>query len=910
MSSSKQAQAHELLVSQTTGAQALKHATSAAELYLAAAAEAQPGPERTRLRAKCRELLTIAEALKSAGAQTKTSAVPEGAAGRPLTARERAILVHASNLHGTKYPPWTQEPGDEEFCRDGELFTDDAEFSLSPDQLENLSGWKRPAEIIQSKLPGHSSCKPLMKADCGVDLAQDITTDCSVVASLSSALRNMKPGKDSLLAGMIYPFNKDTGLPAVSDNGKYIFRFHFNGCARQVVIDDRLPATESDRTLYVIDLSNPRSIWPALVEKAYLKLRGGYDFPGSNSCTDLWVLTGWIPEQVFLQKEDLDLDQIWDTIVTGFRTKTVIITLGTGRMSHSEEKAVGLVSEHDYGVLQLDDVGAGRRMLVKNPWCNGPAWASVHNRLDSSLTAALDALSVGPESSHPAPSSSPLALGPPHSPPDPPAADSSVFDDSRAFWVTFEQMTQNFESMYLNWNPSLFKFRQDHHFMWNVVPEKNMSHTVFKNPQFKVSCSVSTTVWILLARHHRDEELALSRARVQADPRSDSCMGYMSLVVARTDGARLFKLPKAAAASTVARGDFVDSHHSLTKATLDPGSYTVVPLHDRLPLPAYSFTLSFFSMAPLTVTAAPQRRVFWTRADTAWTRRSAGGNASFPSYTLNPQYEFTLPQPSTLSLLLACDATDIPLHMAVLWSSPGQRAHYPLPRRVIVGDSREYTRRSASIEHLSLDAGTYAVVCSTFQPNQFADFSLLVGCDAVQVALTPVPAANAGKLPVSMDTLMFAQGTSRARVGVSSQRLARANAMMHVVFDAGHAGTSGPSSSGSGSGGGSGAMHRSGASSSVSSVSSMSSSSSSFRLSVVYGSGPAEEVVAVSGHGEFQELKTPLATEDFDIEPGRVRKSGLWIVVERIGGRFSSEAVQVELFSDALLSLGQWEITD
>ena len=88
----------------------------------------------------------------------------------------------------------------------------------------------------------------------------------------------------------------------LSSNGKYILRLYFNGCPRAVIIDDRLPVSRSPRMLHVIDRNNPSLLWPALVEKAYLKVRGGYDFPGSNSGTDLWVLTGWIPEQIFLQK--------------------------------------------------------------------------------------------------------------------------------------------------------------------------------------------------------------------------------------------------------------------------------------------------------------------------------------------------------------------------------------------------------------------------------------------------------------------------------------------------------------------------------------------------------------------------------------------------------------------------------
>jgi calpain-7 len=100
----------------------------------------------------------------------------------------------------------------------------------------------------------------------------------------------------------MYPFDHDSARPGMSKNGKYVFRMHFNGCWRQVVIDDRLPSSMTDRTLFVVDKRNPRLVWPALVEKAYLKIRGGYDFPGSNSGTDLFALTGWIPEQIFLQE--------------------------------------------------------------------------------------------------------------------------------------------------------------------------------------------------------------------------------------------------------------------------------------------------------------------------------------------------------------------------------------------------------------------------------------------------------------------------------------------------------------------------------------------------------------------------------------------------------------------------------
>lgn len=104
------------------------------------------------------------------------------------------------------------------------------------------------------------------------------------------------------MVSIIYPYDYNTMRPIISSNGKYVFRFNFNGCFRKVVIDDRLPTSRTEQTLHVVDRNNPGVIWPALIEKAYLKVRGGYDFPGSNSGTDICVLTGWIPEQLFLQR--------------------------------------------------------------------------------------------------------------------------------------------------------------------------------------------------------------------------------------------------------------------------------------------------------------------------------------------------------------------------------------------------------------------------------------------------------------------------------------------------------------------------------------------------------------------------------------------------------------------------------
>ena len=204
-----------------------------------------------------------------------------------LTNKEKIILLRSSKLHSCVFPPWQAEPAAKESI---DHFVDSASFRLSEEQAAALDEWRKPAgdrlRFDEWNLRG-------------ADLVQDVTTDCSVVASLcAECARSKKLGirEASLIRECIYPQDKPP------PNGKYVFKLHFNGCFRSVTIDDRLPCSKSDRVLHVMDRNNPKNFLPALLEKAYLKVRGGYDFPGSNSGTDLWILTGWIPEQLFLQR--------------------------------------------------------------------------------------------------------------------------------------------------------------------------------------------------------------------------------------------------------------------------------------------------------------------------------------------------------------------------------------------------------------------------------------------------------------------------------------------------------------------------------------------------------------------------------------------------------------------------------
>lgn len=73
---------------------------------------------------------------------------------------------------------------------------DKPDLTLSSSQWEIFNGWKRPHELLSGIDPSHETdtTASMMPELSTVDLSQDVTTDCSVVASLCAATSRVERG--------------------------------------------------------------------------------------------------------------------------------------------------------------------------------------------------------------------------------------------------------------------------------------------------------------------------------------------------------------------------------------------------------------------------------------------------------------------------------------------------------------------------------------------------------------------------------------------------------------------------------------------------------------------------------------------------------------------------------------------
>ncbi|KAL4907540.1 calpain-like protease palB [Aspergillus multicolor] len=815
--------------------QALEAAIDVAEHYMKALTVTTSPADKGLFGAKCKEWLARAEHIKRADdwravARTRRSGLRAPASTRKFTNREEILLLEASKLNGFKFPPWTKEPSNEDFIvgTDGDvLFTDKPDLHLSSLQREIFAGWKRPHELLSRQLSDEETLlTPVMFVSGNIDLVQDVLTDCSVVASLCATTSRSERGLGDCLLPIVYPCKDESMKPDVSPSGKYMFRFYFNGCFRKVIIDDRLPSSKTSRSLYVIDRNHENFLWPALVEKAYLKLRGGYEFPGSNSGTDLWVLTGWVPEQVFLHNDEVTADQIWSSYVKSFHSGDVLMTIGTGKLTEREQKELGLVSEHDYAILDMKEFRGRRQILIKNPWAG--------------TETVYPALFADPE-------------------PNP----NSPFLSPGTFWMDCGKVLQNFENLYLNWNPGLFPYHEDIHFTWDLSTGKGMAGCFVKNPQFSVSTEHGGQVWLLLGRHFRTVKSHTSE--------EDEGFGFISLYV--------FKGGKRVALSDGAlhRGPYVDSPNTLMKLDIpSKTTYTAVVSEESLPAVSQNFTLSAFSQSPVKVLPAPDKYKCVTKIQGSWTPNTAGGNAESARYSLNPQFSISLIDPTDISIVLEPSDPELATHVKLFWSDGKRKAR--VRSRDIVADSHDYRRGGSLAEKKDLDVGKYTIVVSTFAPDQLGPFTLWVSTN-IPCEVMQLPSEAAGRRTVLSDIGVLLPGQDRMLAPLQTHRLTRVKLI---------------------------------ARSRDSRIGNRPVGPSPVLMSVELGQGPYKEILATSEDGEHSDAISGVRVEDFDLQPGLEAMGGVWIVIERIGGPGGQveDHFEVEALGEERVEIGEWIVED
>ncbi|BFZ60772.1 cysteine protease [Saitoella coloradoensis] len=630
--------------------------------------------EKLRLRALAKKCIDDAEKIKHTspkenGDSRRNQERTELPELNTLPTRQQTILLRSAKINGGIYPPWTTKPKETDFTGD-EPYVDPLPLSGPSSSSE----WRRPTDVWDNVTVVDKSYK-------GVDLVQDVVSDCSVVSALCVIGLHEATHNQLIASARIWPRGK-------SANGKYIVKLLFNGWERRVTIDDLLPfSSSSGKPIYATSASNPSLLAPALLEKAYLKIMGhGYVFPGSNSATDIYALTSWVPEHISLRQSTVESDDMWTSLLKAWQRGDVLVTLGTGKMSAEDERRLGLVGDHCYAVVDMRESAGRRHVLVKNPW-NHDESGTVHtNGWTEELSEARPEPSQG------------------------------------MFWINWDSLPRFFVGLNLNWNPCLHPYRQDVHFTVDVTDRDDhyidRQQYVLRNHTGSIQ-----SVLVLLSRHYLSKD----------DPTGD-----IALQVFDSDGEKVYGMVRPLKTTS-----YQDTFQTLLRLDIPSRkAYTVIPTFKRFPVGhRCSFTLSAFSVTELSeFTEARDRYPLSVERFGEWTKKTSGGRNT-PG--VNLQYALRLDCSGDLLLCLSAEEGCGPVHVAIIWGG-GKRVER-ISRREILADSGEFTPKNIIVQIPDVPAGTFTVMLSTFDAGRVGKFTLLVKSN-VAVSVEPVRDSWAGKM--------------------------------------------------------------------------------------------------------------------------------------------------------------------
>ena len=257
--------------------------------------------------------------------------------------------------------PWS----DPEFpAGDESLYID----PLNPPDYADASPdvqWYRPQQIYT----GEAGPKMIIDGMKPGDVKQGILGDCWLLGSFLCLATNPE-----LLTNLIYHDGIKEGFA--------VFQFFKNGKWVYVVVDTRIPCTETKTPLYGHN-TDLQEFWVPLIEKAYAKLHGSYEVLNGGKMVEGMVdLTGGVSEKYNLKapetKEMVENGQFWKDMKKyhklGYLIGCAQSVKGDDGKQEDGAGPNGISYNHAYGILRMEDVTVQDKLqllYIRNPWGTG-----------------------------------------------------------------------------------------------------------------------------------------------------------------------------------------------------------------------------------------------------------------------------------------------------------------------------------------------------------------------------------------------------------------------------------------------------------------------------------------------------------------------------------------------------------
>ncbi len=471
---------------------------------------------------------------------------------------ERDIIEgRSSEFARVKCPVWLESRGIVKYktalmwCSIYEptVYRDDEFFiPLSPGQEPLFKQWVRAAEIFKSgpcaTTYNQTSTEPQQIASGlhGYDVMASTDDGSTVAACLAAAAHYEYKSSphDRIISEIIYP-KDEAGNPIYNPAGKYVLKLFFNGAWREVTVDDRFPMGEGGAPLFTYEPSG--ALWPSILEKAYAKVRCGYDnIADVKPSQVMFALTSWLPERICLRSTTREA--LWEHLKGGPLLRDRVAVLSTAAVKED----VGLRSFCCYAILEAVECGTQRLLLLRNT-STETKWSGAYSWDDPISWTEETKKATGYE--------------------------SGIQRRDRLFWIPLDSVFEYFQYIDINWRPNLLTRRRN---VWDVFPVKEMCddrYNLLQSPQYSLEFNLTPAdtlpevvlCAIVTKLHTKDESLV-------AGDLPESALGEDLI------GLSVFEDEKCSACSKVIYSDYPLNECEMT--TDDVRAYRFVIPRDKL----------------------------------------------------------------------------------------------------------------------------------------------------------------------------------------------------------------------------------------------------------------------------------------------------------------------------------------